>query len=128
VSDGQPTQFLTVGFMPAINIGFIPQAANGPDGIDLTVAFQAKLGTSFYPYDLVGQTTVPLAPPNLPNPPTPPADVPEASNAGLIGLAGVGVVGGAVAIAAWRSRRMNAAAVAASAPVVARQAEEELPL
>jgi hypothetical protein len=112
--NGQPTQILTVGFMPAINIGFLPQTIDENDGEDLTVAFQAKIGTSFLPYDLVGQTSVPLAPPNLPNPPAPPADVPEASNAGLIGLAGAGIVGGAVLAAAWRARRMNAAALAAA--------------
>lgn len=56
MSDGQPTQFLTVAFGTPIDIGFLPQAADGPDGIDLTVAFQAKQGTSFLPYG-VTQTT-----------------------------------------------------------------------
>jgi hypothetical protein len=56
MSDRQPTQFLTVAFGTPIDIGFLPQAADGPDGIDLTVAFQAKIGCSFLPYE-VTQTT-----------------------------------------------------------------------
>jgi hypothetical protein len=56
MSDGQPTQFLTVAFGTPIDIGFLPQSADGPDGVDLTVAFQAKIGTSFLPYG-VTQTT-----------------------------------------------------------------------
>lgn len=51
MSNAQPTQFLTVAFATPIDIGFLPQAADGPDGVDLTVAFQAKQGTSFLPYD-----------------------------------------------------------------------------
>jgi hypothetical protein len=63
MSDGQPTQFLTVAFGTPIDIGFLPQSAGGPDGIDLTVAFQAKLGTSFLPYGVTQSTPEP--PPGL---------------------------------------------------------------
>ena len=56
MSDGQPTQFLTVAFGTPIDIGFLQETADGPDGIDLTVGFQAKMGTSFLPYG-VTQTT-----------------------------------------------------------------------
>jgi hypothetical protein len=56
VSDGQPTQFLTVAFGTPIDIGFLQETADGPDGVDLTVGFQAKMGTSFLPYG-VTQTT-----------------------------------------------------------------------
>jgi hypothetical protein len=48
--DGQPAQFLTVAFGTPIDIGFLQQEADGPEGTDLTVAFQAKQGTSFLPY------------------------------------------------------------------------------
>jgi hypothetical protein len=61
VSDGQPTQFLTVAFGTPIDIGFLQETAGGPDGADLTVAFQAKQGTSFLPYG-VTQTTPEAAP------------------------------------------------------------------
>jgi hypothetical protein len=50
VSDGQPTQFLTVAFGTPVDIGLLQEAADGPDGIDLTVAFQARMGTAFLPY------------------------------------------------------------------------------
>jgi hypothetical protein len=50
VSDGQPTRFLTVAFGPPVDIGLLQEAADGPDGIDLTVAFQARMGTAFLPY------------------------------------------------------------------------------
>ena len=55
MSDGQPTQFLTVAFGTPIDIGFLPEAADGPDGVDLTVGFQARMGTAFLPYG-VNQT------------------------------------------------------------------------
>jgi hypothetical protein len=48
VSDGQPTQFLTVAFGTPVDIGLLQE--DGPDGIDLTVAFQARMGTAFLPY------------------------------------------------------------------------------
>ena len=50
MSDGQPTRFLTVAFGTPVDIGLLPEAADGPDGIDLTVAFQARMGTAFLPY------------------------------------------------------------------------------
>jgi hypothetical protein len=56
VSDGQATQFLTVAFGTPIDIGLLQEAADGPDGIDLTVGFQARMSTSFLPYG-VTQTT-----------------------------------------------------------------------
>lgn len=56
MADGQPTQYLTVAFGTPIDIGFIPQKPDGPDGVDLTVAFQARIATSFLPYG-VTQTT-----------------------------------------------------------------------
>lgn len=50
MSDGQPTQFLTVAFGTPIDIGLLQEAADGPDGVDLTVGFQARMGTAFLPY------------------------------------------------------------------------------
>jgi hypothetical protein len=56
VSDGQPTQFLTVAFGTPIDIGFLQEAAGGPDGVDLTVGFQARMGTAFLPYGVTQAT------------------------------------------------------------------------
>ena len=50
MSDGQPTQFLTVAFGTPVDIGLLQEAEDGPDGVDLTVAFQARMGTAFLPY------------------------------------------------------------------------------
>jgi hypothetical protein len=46
-----PEPFLTVAFGTPVDIGFLPAVPNGQDGIVLTVGWQAKLGTSFLPYD-----------------------------------------------------------------------------
>jgi hypothetical protein len=46
-----PKPFLTVAFGTPIDIGFLPQIPGGPNGELLTVAWQAKYGTSFLPYD-----------------------------------------------------------------------------
>ncbi|MCW2879578.1 MAG: hypothetical protein JWQ95_3678 [Sphaerisporangium sp.] len=46
-----PAPFLTVAFGTPIDIGFLPQAPDERNGRLLTVGWQAKLGTSFLPYD-----------------------------------------------------------------------------
>jgi hypothetical protein len=46
-----PEPFLTVAFGTPVDIGFLPAVPNGQDGKVLTVAWQAKLGTTFLPYD-----------------------------------------------------------------------------
>jgi hypothetical protein len=51
VSLEEPTQFLTVGFGTPVDIGFLPKSPGEGDGELLTVGWQAKLGTSFLPYD-----------------------------------------------------------------------------
>jgi hypothetical protein len=57
VSDGQPDQFLTVNFGAPIDIGFLQQEMpDEADGIDLTVAFQARMGTAFLPFGVTGTT------------------------------------------------------------------------
>jgi hypothetical protein len=57
MSDGQPDAFLTVNFGTPIDIGYLQQEMpDDPDGIDLTVAFQAKMGTSFLPYGITGKS------------------------------------------------------------------------
>jgi hypothetical protein len=58
VSDGQPDQFLTVNFGTPIDIGYLQQEMpDEPDGIDLTVAFQARMGTAFLPYGVTQKST-----------------------------------------------------------------------
>jgi hypothetical protein len=58
VSNGQPDQFLTVGFGTPIDIGYLQQEMpDEPDGIDLTVAFQARMGAAFLPYDVTQKST-----------------------------------------------------------------------
>lgn len=47
----QPEPFLTVAFGTPVNIAFLPAEPDGQDGRVLTVGWQAKLGTSFIPYD-----------------------------------------------------------------------------
>jgi hypothetical protein len=47
----QPEPFLTVAFGTPIDIGFLPTVPNGQEGIALTVGWQAKLGTTFLPFD-----------------------------------------------------------------------------
>lgn len=51
MSLGEPQQFLTVAFGTPIDIGFLPQTPDEPQGEVLTVGWQAKIGTSFLPYD-----------------------------------------------------------------------------
>ena len=51
MSLGEPQQFLTVAFGTPIDIGFLPQTPDEPRGEVLTVGWQAKIGTSFLPYD-----------------------------------------------------------------------------
>ncbi|GII56874.1 hypothetical protein Pth03_52630 [Planotetraspora thailandica] len=46
-----PARFLTVAYGTPIDIGFLPKAPDGQDGRLLTLGWQAKLGTSFLPYD-----------------------------------------------------------------------------
>jgi hypothetical protein len=47
----EPTRFLTVAFGTPVDIGFLPRTPDQGTGAVLTVGWQAKLGTSFLPYD-----------------------------------------------------------------------------
>lgn len=47
----EPEPFLTVAFGTPIDIGFLPARPDVSDGVVLTVGWQAKLGTSFLPFD-----------------------------------------------------------------------------
>lgn len=47
----QPEPFLTVAFGTPVDIGFLPAIPDGQDGVVLTVGWQAKLGTTFLPFD-----------------------------------------------------------------------------
>ncbi|MGH6654360.1 MAG: hypothetical protein ACRDVE_04040 [Actinocrinis sp.] len=51
MSPGEPQQFLTVAFGTPIDIGLLPRTPDERRGEVLTVGWQAKLGTSFLPYD-----------------------------------------------------------------------------
>lgn len=51
MSLGEPQQFLTVAFGTPIDIGLLPRTPDEPQGELLTVGWQAKIGTSFLPYD-----------------------------------------------------------------------------
>jgi hypothetical protein len=51
MSPDEQTPFLTVAFGTPIDIGFLPPLPDQDDGKLLTVAWQAKLGTTFLPYD-----------------------------------------------------------------------------
>ena len=58
MSNGQPDQFLTVNFGTPIDIGFLQEEMpDEPDGIDLTVAFQARMSTAFLPYGVTSKST-----------------------------------------------------------------------
>ena len=46
-----PEPFHVVAFGTPIDIGFLPPAPGGLNGELLTVAWQAKYGTSYLPYD-----------------------------------------------------------------------------
>jgi hypothetical protein len=46
-----PEPFLTVAFGTPVDIGFLPAAPVDDPGELLTVGWQAKLGTTFLPYD-----------------------------------------------------------------------------
>jgi hypothetical protein len=46
-----PEPFLTVAFGTPVDIGFLPAVPDGQNGVVLTVGFQAKLGTTFLPFD-----------------------------------------------------------------------------
>ncbi|MCW2932105.1 MAG: hypothetical protein JWM19_3067, partial [Actinomycetia bacterium] len=48
----------TVNFGTPIDIGFLQEEMpDEPDGIDLTVAFQARMGTAFLPYGVTSKST-----------------------------------------------------------------------
>ena len=47
----QPVPFLTVAFGTPIDIGLVPAAPVAGPGKLLTVGWQAKLGTTYLPYD-----------------------------------------------------------------------------
>ncbi|GAA1303175.1 hypothetical protein Psi02_79080 [Planotetraspora silvatica] len=46
-----PARFLTVPYGTPIDIGLLPRSPDEQNGRLLTVGWQAKLGTSFLPYD-----------------------------------------------------------------------------
>ena len=48
----EPTPFLTVAFGTPIDIGLLPTAPVADPGKLLTVGWQAKLGTTYLPFDL----------------------------------------------------------------------------
>jgi hypothetical protein len=47
----EPTPFLTVAFGTPVDIGFLPATPVADPGELLTVGWQAKLGTTYLPYD-----------------------------------------------------------------------------
>jgi hypothetical protein len=47
-----PEPFLTVAFGTPVDIGFLPPVPIDDPGELLTVGWQAKLGTTYLPYDL----------------------------------------------------------------------------
>lgn len=51
MSDDTPRPFHVVAFGTPITIGFLPRSPDESDGELLTVAWQAKYGTSYLPYN-----------------------------------------------------------------------------